>query len=304
MFLFLCLISCKSSYTKIGDKNANYITYYLKVYEADSLFLTNNFEKSYFLLDSLFKKYEPINIDGIYEFNIYISSGVMSGNVHNLRNKIKNSLIKYGSRGVALHPDSNIIREKIKQYISFNKEYEEKLLGKYKKRINLTLRSKIEKMIIEDQRVRMNNIDNDSMLYFQNKHKVEIFNIFNNFGYPSLKKVGSDNLFNNSANISVLFLHQDNETKKKILPFLLENVMNGNCDPDIYAVLYDRYYWETSINNGKEEKQYFGSYLKNFKTGELGLPVENELKLDSIRNSIGLSSLNYSTWRLNKTYNF
>ncbi len=37
--LVLLCISCKSSYTRIGDKNANYIPYYLKVYEADSLFI-------------------------------------------------------------------------------------------------------------------------------------------------------------------------------------------------------------------------------------------------------------------------
>ena len=57
----LSLYSCKSNYTRIGDKNANYITYYLKVYEADSLNLIGEYKSSNEILDSLFKKFEPIN---------------------------------------------------------------------------------------------------------------------------------------------------------------------------------------------------------------------------------------------------
>lgn len=304
VFLFLCLISCKSNYTRIGDKNANYIPYYLKVYEADSLFLTNNFEKSYYLLDSLFKKYEPINIEGFYEYNVYISSGIMSGNTSNIKKKIANSLVKYGSRGIALHPDSQLIREKYNSYAFFDKKEEEEFLKKHKKKLNLFLRYKVEKMIIDDQRVRNNYTGNDSLDYFANKHKNEIFSIFKNYGYPSLQKVGSDNLFDNTAHISILFLHQDNETKMKILPFLLEQVRKGNCEPSVYSVVYDRYFWETSLANGKESKQFFGSYLKNSKTGELSIPVEDEIKLDSIRSSIGLSRIQYNTWRLKKINNF
>lgn len=45
-FSLFFIVSCKSGYTKIGGKNANYIPYYNEVYRADSLYLTNNFEKS------------------------------------------------------------------------------------------------------------------------------------------------------------------------------------------------------------------------------------------------------------------
>jgi len=58
----LLLISCKSSYTKIGDKKANYIPYYLKVYEADSLYYAKNYTNYKKELENLFAKYEPINI--------------------------------------------------------------------------------------------------------------------------------------------------------------------------------------------------------------------------------------------------
>ena len=70
--LILLLLSCKSKFTSIGDENANYIPYYLKVYEADSLYLTKNYEQSYKILDRLFKNYEPINIETFNEYLNYI----------------------------------------------------------------------------------------------------------------------------------------------------------------------------------------------------------------------------------------
>ena len=68
----LGLFSCKSNYTRIGDKNANYIPYYLKVYEADSLYIIGEYKNSYKILDSLFKKYEPINMPIYFEYEQYI----------------------------------------------------------------------------------------------------------------------------------------------------------------------------------------------------------------------------------------
>ena len=63
MFFLISIsfISCKS-YQKIGGENSNYIPYYLKVYEADSLFLVKNYSLAYDKFDSLFKYYEPINM--------------------------------------------------------------------------------------------------------------------------------------------------------------------------------------------------------------------------------------------------
>lgn len=90
------LASCKSSYTIIGDENANYIPYYLKVYEADSLFIVGDYERSYEILDSLFKKYEPIEIQGYYEYSSYVFSAVLSGKNKNLKKLAKKGYINNG----------------------------------------------------------------------------------------------------------------------------------------------------------------------------------------------------------------
>lgn len=43
ILLFLIFISCKSGLQKIGDEQSNYLPYYLEVYKADSLFLTEHY---------------------------------------------------------------------------------------------------------------------------------------------------------------------------------------------------------------------------------------------------------------------
>ena len=53
LYVVSITISCKSNFSKIGDVKSNYIPYYLKVYKADSLYLTKNYQQSYEILDSL-----------------------------------------------------------------------------------------------------------------------------------------------------------------------------------------------------------------------------------------------------------
>lgn len=99
LFLLITVLiftfSCKSTYTKIGDKNANYIPYYLKVYEADSLYIVENYEKSFKILDSLFKKYEPVNTYIYYEVINYMKLKVIL-NKRISRKETENWILNYG----------------------------------------------------------------------------------------------------------------------------------------------------------------------------------------------------------------
>ena len=56
--LVLIIISCSSKQKFISEQNQepiNYIPYYLKVYEADSLFTIKDYQGSCKILDDLFK---------------------------------------------------------------------------------------------------------------------------------------------------------------------------------------------------------------------------------------------------------
>jgi hypothetical protein len=298
----LGLFSCKSNYTRIGDKNANYIPYYLKVYEADSLFIVGDYKRSYKILDSLFKKFEPVNMTGFYEYDIYISSCIMSENTKGIKKKFKTAYTKYGSNGIANCKKTAEVAKKINDKNLFSKDEKATFIAKYKKSLNLLLRLKIENMIIEDQRVRLNDTGNDSLDFFGNKHKKEIFEIFKQNGYPSIKKIGNENLFDKTANIELILIHQNTDVKKKMLPFLFDCLKKGHCTPSEYATIYDRFYWESSIESGGEKKQFYGTYLNSFNSAEFGFRVENFSKIDSIRESIGLEKKEYHYWR-NKQIN-
>ena len=97
MFFLISIsfISCKS-YQKIGGENSNYIPYYLKVYEADSLFLVKNYSLAYEKYDSLFKYYKPINMPLYFEFENYIKAGLLSNKKKNFKNEFKKIVTNYG----------------------------------------------------------------------------------------------------------------------------------------------------------------------------------------------------------------
>jgi hypothetical protein len=73
---FTMMISCKSKVIERNvaaneKKEVNYIPYYLKVNEADSLSLVGDYKKSHHILDSLFKKFEPLNREFYNEYFTY-----------------------------------------------------------------------------------------------------------------------------------------------------------------------------------------------------------------------------------------
>ena len=290
------IISCKSNYTHIGDKNANYIPYYLKVYEADSLFLVNDYEGSYEILDKLFKKYEPINIQGYYEYGNYLSSAVMCGKTKNINNKIKKSFTDFGGILIS-HTNSPKLKDSVLSFSKFSKEEFNSFEQIYLSKINIELRIKIELMVKEDQRARI-DMKNDSMDFFQKQHKKELDDIFLKYGYPNLKTIGSDNYFNNSADLSLILIHQDVSDKELFLKVMLENLKKGNCMPSEYAVVFDRKIWTQT--SSRKSMQYFGSFI-NMKDGSLSIPVLYIKQLDSIRKSIGLkNSCTYDWWKYKK----
>lgn len=286
--IYLIVISCKSSYTKIGDKNANYIPYYLKAYEADSLFLIGNYQRSYEILDSLFKKHEPVNMDNVNEYSTYIACCVMTGNTENLDSKIRQGILKYGSI-IRNHPEADTIYNRLSKITKVSRD-EMKLLGqKYNRKFNFELRKRIIRMEGEDQMARIPFLDYNKMDELQKKHEKEIEEIIAKYGYPNHNVTGYIlNKKNEPVSFEVVFFHQTAENKKKYLPMLSNNLIEGKLSPFEYGSIVDRIYIE---NN----QLYYGTF-----TGEV--PLINEKKIDSIRKTIGLPSYGYEEWAFKKIF--
>jgi hypothetical protein len=286
LVVLLLNISCKSSYTRIGDKKANYIPYYLKVYEADSLFLTNNYEQSYKILDSLFKKFEPINMQNYLEYGNYIASAIMIGKTDNIDNKIRKGILNYGSISF-FHPNSIEIKDKIYNDVTAisKEEFESLFLKSKPNKVDANLKLLLIEIDKEDQSARNPVIDYEKMDFFQKKHSPIIEKIIKEYGYPNyqMTKFINDE-FGFPVNFTVLFLHQDVEFKRKYLPLLKTLLIKGKVLPNEYASIVDKIYMS-------ENKSLYGTFP------EIELLHEN--KIDSLRKTIGLPKYGYENWANN-----
>ena len=293
------LNSCKTSFNKIGDKNANYIPYYLTIYEADSLYNAGNFKATYYLLDSLFKKYEPINITFYNEYEIYLNASIQIKKTKNA-NKISKSLIKnYGYKYKDLIADSLL-----KPYIKFSKQKATHLEKTYINSLDLTFREQLKKMDSLDQEVRNRPA---YLKDFREMEKVDVTNdsILKNYilknGYPSSKKIGISQIYENEKGgfALALFLNHFSyngsyEFYKDALPKFIKD---GTCNPSDYAALVDRWY---EMSNNDTLFYYRFLYRK----------IENNTDLIKLvnkrRKEIGLPSINQEIFlyrRLSKSYN-
>lgn len=296
LIISIAMLSCRSNYTRIGAKDANYIPYYLKVYEADSLYIVGNYKRSYEILDSLFNKYEPINMEVYNEYETYLISYYMSDKRKKIDEILKKSFLEFGSRYDFFKKDSllNKILEissyREKEILHFEKEYSKKL--------NLILRDTIEVMILKDRECRLQESINMEVLAKINKENSEkIKYIFNNYGYPSVKKIGRYSFNQKVVDLGAVYLHCNVDFLENYLFERLKKFgKNGQTSPMQYASVYDKFL--ISYDGGK---QLYGTFYKNQK--EL-MPLINEKKLDSIRKSIGLENVNYSKWRLKAKYNY
>lgn len=287
----LFLVSCKSNYTRIEDKEINYIPYYLEMYKADSLFLINDFNGSYKILDSLFKIYPPLNIDNYVEYGIYLSSAVKSGNLDGIKEKVEFGYKNFGGI-MTLHNESYEMYLEVNKIAGLNDDDIKSLKDFYYKSLDIELREKLLGMYEQDQEVRneSNNLSKMDSIDKINRRELDL--IFEKYGFPLKSLTGSINAYDLPGGyfrLVTLILHQPEDFKQKYLPILLENVKKGNIEPDVYSMVYDKMLIE------RKKNQYYGMF---YCTQTELCDLENPKRLDSIRKSIGLPHIDYYQWRM------
>lgn len=274
------LFSCKTGFTHIGGKNANYIPYYIKVYEADSLFLSENYRGSYKILDSLFKKYEPINLPEYNEYTTYIACSYILKE-KNLSKKIKKGYSKFNNLGL-WHKNYKVIYKGLDSILNNNEVLSAK--NKYSENIDFKLRNKIISMIHNDQESRKNK-DFKKMELLTINHEKSLDSIFKIHGFPIKEKIGFG-LNGESIHFNILLLHLNPSKRNSLISFLKENVINGKYSPDEFATVVDREYLE------KSNEMYYGQYQNE----GLGY-VKDAINVNQRRKIIGLPTLEYEAFR-------
>ncbi|WP_442786852.1 hypothetical protein [Flavobacterium suncheonense] len=285
------LFSCKTNAIKGVEvkKELNYIPYYLKVYEADSLYITKNYQRSYDILDSLFQKYEPLNMPSYYEVNRYYQLKII------LDKKIKNEdflklISKYRLTDTTLKKDSIFNIYYLKEKNFFDKNYA-KLSEINKSSLKLELRKEISLMIENDQLYRKQsyhaNIDKQNTIDSINSKR--LIEIFNDYGFPDEKIIGNSLVDGKIVDVGVLLLHtKDSLRINYFLPKIMDFIKEGKAKSQYYANMYDQYL----LYKGQE--QYYGSY-----DNKTQIPIK---ELNRRRATIGLPNYGYEKWRINKLF--
>lgn len=292
LLIVSCCFSCKTKEVAGNSikKELNYIPYYLKVYEADSLYVTKNYQESYTILDDLFKEYEPLNLPNYNEvYNYYRLKIILKEEID--KNNFSELISKYNMNNKVLENDSLIHMYYMKEKKIIDKNYAE-LRQKYKATLNLTLRKEIKEMCLQDQLFR----DKDYQNNMTKQNKIDSINslktrqIFNDYGYPNEHVVGDFMIDNTNVDIEIVLLHtNDKERIEYYMPKILEYVKKGKLtNLKTYAVLQDQF----NLYHGKE--QYYGSY-----ENKTSVPIK---ELNRRRKSIGLPNYEYEKWRFKQLY--
>lgn len=293
---FFLMISCKSKVINRSipiDKNVeiNYIPYYLKVYEADSLYIVKEYEKSYLILDSLFRFYKPIQMLNYYEVSNYYKLKIILNKNIDINNFSK-LISEYRLTDVTLKNDSVFSIYYNKNKLHFDINYLQ-LRNIQLKKINIDLRNEIKKMNSDDQLYRNKdykiNISKQNKIDSTNSERIK--QIFQIVGYPNESIIGEFNIDNTFVDIGTMLLHtKDSERIDYYLPIILEFVKKGSAPPRVYATLIDQY----KLYHG--EDQYYGTYETKFQS------QTSKSELNIRRNEIGLPSHSYEKWRFKKLY--
>lgn len=277
-------------------KEVNYIPYYLKVVEADSLHIVGNYKKSQLILDSLFNKFEPLNQESYGEYITYLKNRILLNDLKNVDKVLKRAIQDFGFKVEYCLKDTLIIK-----VVKKSKYKEQDLNGfydNYVKSLNLEYRFAIEKMMENDQRVRKavpREKEDWKKVDTENAENIKL--LIAKYGYPSIKKIGRYNFSNKSANVDILFNHSTTEAKESyILDLMYDALKKGECEPEDYGTVYDKYL----MVNGKYGDKVLYGQIRNRKKS-IDMVVVNPKKIDSTRKSIGLEHLEYKRWKIKKS---
>jgi hypothetical protein len=201
--------------------------------------MANRPEKAIRKYRRLFRRYEPKNQERIEEFRTFIE---LSDKYHKNFGGKKNlyKLIPL----VAPYRDSyKKLYALCKKYGIDSTEVKQKVT-EWKKNLNKRLIDSFSIAFIRDQEVRTTeSLNIEQMRKIDNKNAGLLKWTFENYGYPSMQKIG---LFNDNYDVfmpmEVLLLHMaQTEDYPYLRDKLLEYVKSGDCPPRYYAALVDRH---------------------------------------------------------------
>lgn len=280
--LLLIFCSCKSKYSRVGNKNSNYIPYFLMVYKADSLYHSKKYTVCKTELKKLFNCYEPINLTQYWEYEKYLKCLIIIDRKKKHKKEFEYLISNLGYKYDYIKKDSVLSIGLIGT--NFSSIEINKLEKKYENSIDINLIDMLKKMEYNDQEIRnksgLNHSEKTTLIKMVDlKNDSILKNYILKNGFPNQKKI-------NGYSLGLLFNHFSYNGSfdyyKENLPYFIKI---GLCNPKAYASIIDRWYL---INKG--EPFYFVSWIDKLKEIE-----SDSIKIKTInieRKKIGLPTVN------------
>ena len=278
LYVVYVVLSILFNLTSCRTKELNYITYYNKVNEIDSIYRfkkdTIKVIKEY---KKLFNKYPPRNQERIDEFKTYI---VLSDKYQKNFGG-KKTLYKLIPLVAPYGEEYKDLFDLYKKYGIDSLQIKNEIV-KWKKNLNKRLVDSFTIAFIRDQQEGRSNA---TIIQQNDKKNAQLMKwTFENYGYPSLQKIGilgNDDVF---MPMLTFFSHM---SASEYYPYfktkLLEYVKSGDCLPRDYATMVDRH----NLQISKEEIIY--GYYNDYKS------VIDTLKINRNRKTLGLPSIKHNT---------
>lgn len=271
-FLFI-ILSCKA-------REVNYISYYQRVNEIDSIYrFANQPKKAVKKYKKLFRKYEPKNQRNIEELGNYL----ILADKYNKDFGGEKSLRKLI---YLLAPYSRYYDKPNPYYPLFKKYSIDSLdvkneIAQWRNELNKEL---IDSVSIAMKRDAISILEaNDSLRDLNDRKNIEFLKwTFKNYGFPSQQKIG----YEDEVSVGVLLLNLgcsniDEKDYEYLRGKVLEFVKSGDCPPDYYAQMVDNH--EYCVKNSVVPYGRFNVLTD----------VVDTLWVNKNRKSIGLPSINH-----------
>lgn len=277
--------------TEKQTDNKSYIPYFLKCYEADSLYFAKNYEKSFQILDSLFQEYEPKNSFTIYEYETYVKSSCQIGNFEHINEKISKMIGDFGYEKEFFLADSTDVLFKGFQKANINENDYGLLRFNYLSKIDREMRKEVYSM---DYYVRyyMKTSGEENWITQKRKEVIEnnkntLMQWFDSGIYPNSSIMGNYNVdeYYTQGLFEIIIQFEDTFFNEYIEPKLKYFLEIGECTPVEYANIID--YKES------ENKKTIYKTLIEFLNND-----EDNSKINLERKKIGLPSVEYSIWKM------
>jgi len=287
--IIVLILSIYAFSAKPSIQQKDFTRFYLKVYEADSLFEVKDYERSFLILDSLFQEEVPQCFAEVDAYLLYVEAGYLSKNSINndLQTKILQGISQYGLNKEISKKDS-LWQEMFAEANITDDEYElsQELYLSY---LDLDLREDVYYHSQLDSYYHNNYAGADYEIKIKETDSInEVFlkQVFERGIYPNKRIIGNRFVDEHYGDILGILMNMNDSIRTHcFLPKLKQFLQEGKCSPRDYALVCD-----LNSSNRKEGGKY--AVINFWRLKEKGYPQINQN-----RKKIGLPSVAYTKWK-------